>query len=58
MFILRDSEEASMRGGGQTLAVRCNFVIIIVVLSVSVNYYMLELFCLDRIIYMRLSYLK
>jgi hypothetical protein len=58
MLILRDSEDASMRGGGQTLAVRCNFVIIIVVLSVSVNYYMLEFFCLDRIIYMRLSYLK
>lgn len=42
MLILRDSEEASIRGGGQTLAVRCNFLIIIVVLSVSVNYYMLE----------------
>jgi hypothetical protein len=58
MFILRVSEDASMRGGGQRLAVRCNFVIIFVVLLVSVNCYMLELFCLDRIKYMRLSYLK
>jgi hypothetical protein len=42
MFNLRDSEDASMRGGGQRLAVRCNFVIIIVVLLESFNCYMLE----------------
>lgn len=42
MLIRRDREDASVRGGGQRLAVRCNFAPIIVVLFERGYCYMCE----------------